>query len=45
MSIATERSRRSNAGARMAKLLDNEEEDEFYKSAYGGFEEVKNLRI
>ena len=34
------RERRSNAGAKMAKLLDNEEEDDFYKSTYGGFNEV-----
>lgn len=39
MSLATSRSRRSNAGAKMAQLLDKEEEDEFYKSAYGGFSE------
>ena len=39
-SLALGRSRRSTAGAKMAKLLDNEEEDEFYKSTYGGFNEV-----
>jgi vacuolar protein sorting-associated protein 72 len=43
MSLATERSRRANAGAKMAKLIDNEEEkDEFYDTAYGGFGEVKS---
>ena len=29
----------------MAKLLDNEEEDEFYKSTYGGFNEVTTCII
>lgn len=37
--LATTRSRRSNAGAQMAKLLEDLQEDEFYKSTYGGFEE------
>jgi len=40
MSLATTREKRSNAGARMSKLIDNEEDTEFYKTAYGGFEEV-----
>ncbi|XP_045767674.1 vacuolar protein sorting-associated protein 72 homolog [Maniola jurtina] len=35
-----QRERRSNAGNRMAKLLDEEEEDDFYKTTYGGFQEV-----
>lgn len=35
--MAAERSRRSNAGSRIAKLLNNEEEDSFYRSLYGGF--------
>ncbi|CAG9836880.1 unnamed protein product [Diabrotica balteata] len=37
-----QRERRNNAGNRMAKLLDEEEEcqDEFYKQNYGGFEET-----
>ena len=40
MSLATGRERRQNAGAKMTKLLNEEEdEDEFYKTAYGGFEE------
>lgn len=34
------RERRANAGSKMAKLLNEEEEDEFYKTTYGGFEEV-----
>ncbi|XP_014211194.1 vacuolar protein sorting-associated protein 72 homolog [Copidosoma floridanum] len=39
--MASERTRRSNAGQRMAKLLNEEEEDEFYKTTYGGFEEAE----
>ncbi|OWR51759.1 hypothetical protein KGM_210685 [Danaus plexippus plexippus] len=35
-----QRERRSNAGNRMAKLLDEEEEDDFYKTTYGGFTEA-----
>ncbi|XP_026313599.1 vacuolar protein sorting-associated protein 72 homolog [Hyposmocoma kahamanoa] len=38
------RERRSNAGNRMAKLLDDEEEDDFYKTTYGGFQEVEEDR-
>lgn len=38
------RERRSNAGNRMAKLLDDEEEDDFYKTTYGGFQEVDEDR-
>ncbi|KAG7309728.1 hypothetical protein JYU34_004220 [Plutella xylostella] len=34
------RERRVNAGNRMSKLLDEEEEDDFYKTTYGGFEEM-----
>ncbi|XP_018574721.1 vacuolar protein sorting-associated protein 72 homolog [Anoplophora glabripennis] len=39
-----QRDRRANAGNRMAKLLDEEEEcqDEFYKQNYGGFEETES---
>ncbi|KAG6463343.1 vacuolar protein sorting-associated protein 72 homolog [Manduca sexta] len=40
----SQRERRSNAGNRMAKLLDEEEEDDFYKTTYGGFEEVEEDR-
>lgn len=39
MPIAVDRERRSNAGSRMAKLLNEEEEDEFYLNTYGGFTE------
>ncbi|XP_027197071.2 vacuolar protein sorting-associated protein YL-1 [Dermatophagoides pteronyssinus] len=41
-SLASTRERRSNAGANMSKLLDKEEEDEFYKTQYGGFDEAEN---
>ncbi|XP_051526719.1 vacuolar protein sorting-associated protein 72 homolog [Myxocyprinus asiaticus] len=37
MSLANFREQRSTAGNRMSKLLDAEEEDEFYKTTYGGF--------
>jgi len=37
--MAAKRSRRDNAGAKMAGLLDKEEEDDFYKTTYGGFSE------
>jgi len=38
--MAASRSRREHAGAKMSGLLDKEEEDEFYKTTYGGFEDV-----
>ncbi|XP_058467855.1 vacuolar protein sorting-associated protein 72 homolog [Malaya genurostris] len=38
--MAANRERRANAGNRIAKLLDDEEEDEFYKTSYGGFNET-----
>ncbi|XP_063052322.1 vacuolar protein sorting-associated protein 72 homolog [Engraulis encrasicolus] len=37
MSLASSREQRKTAGNRMSKLLDVEEEDEFYKTTYGGF--------
>ncbi|XP_019622954.1 PREDICTED: vacuolar protein sorting-associated protein 72 homolog [Branchiostoma belcheri] len=37
--MAAERSRRVNAGAKMTKLLADEQEDEFYQTTYGGFTE------
>lgn len=37
--MAANRARRVNAGVRIGKLLDDEEEDEFYKTSYGGFED------
>ncbi|XP_005996545.1 vacuolar protein sorting-associated protein 72 homolog [Latimeria chalumnae] len=39
MSLAEARVPRKTAGNRMSKLLDAEEEDEFYKTTYGGFQE------
>ncbi|XP_063371143.1 vacuolar protein sorting-associated protein 72 homolog [Cydia amplana] len=36
-----QREKRANAGNRMAKLLDDEEEDDFYKTTYGGFQETE----
>ncbi|XP_017890821.1 vacuolar protein sorting-associated protein 72 homolog [Ceratina calcarata] len=39
--MALTRERRANAGSKMAKLLNEEEEDDFYKTTYGGFEEVE----
>lgn len=42
MALAVSRERRGNAGNRMAKLLDEEDEDDFYKTTYGGFNEAEN---
>ncbi|XP_058806864.1 vacuolar protein sorting-associated protein 72 homolog [Phymastichus coffea] len=39
--MASARPRRANAGNKMARLLNEEEEDEFYKTTYGGFEETE----
>ncbi|XP_015603316.1 vacuolar protein sorting-associated protein 72 homolog [Cephus cinctus] len=39
--MASSRERRFNAGNKMAKLLNEEEDDDFYKTTYGGFEEVE----
>ncbi|XP_029437412.1 vacuolar protein sorting-associated protein 72 homolog [Rhinatrema bivittatum] len=39
MSLAESRAPRKTAGNRMSKLLDAEEEDEFYQTTYGGFQE------
>ncbi|RWS24296.1 vacuolar protein sorting-associated protein 72-like protein, partial [Leptotrombidium deliense] len=41
MSLSKDREKRANAGNKMAKLLDNEE-DEFYKTTYGGFFEEED---
>ena len=38
--MAASRSRRDHAGAKMSGLLDKEEEDDFYKTTYGGFDDV-----
>ncbi|XP_065154270.1 vacuolar protein sorting-associated protein 72 homolog [Paramisgurnus dabryanus] len=37
MSLAFSRAPRKTAGNRMSRLLDAEEEDDFYKTTYGGF--------
>lgn len=39
--MAATRQRRMNAGNKMTRLLNEEEEDEFYKTTYGGFDEVE----
>lgn len=38
--MASSRPKRRNAGNKMAKLLDEEEVDEFYSTTYGGFDEA-----
>ena len=39
--MASDRQRRVNAGRNISKLLEQEEmKDEFYSTAYGGFEEA-----
>lgn len=40
--MAAARERRATAGNRMSQLLEAEEEDDFYKTTYGGFEEEEN---
>lgn len=40
--MASSRSRRDNAGSKMASLLNSMEADDFYKETYGGFEEEEN---
>lgn len=42
--LAKTRERRSNAGSRMAQMLDKEEDD-FYKSTYGGFFEEEDDQV
>lgn len=39
--MALSRERRTNAGNKMARLLNEEEEDDFYKTTYGGFDEIE----
>lgn len=39
--MAATREKRANAGTKMARLLNEEEEDDFYKTTYGGFDEVE----
>ncbi|XP_037944676.1 vacuolar protein sorting-associated protein 72 homolog [Teleopsis dalmanni] len=40
--MAAARSRRANAGHKIAQLLEEEGEDEFYKTSYGGFNEEED---
>lgn len=42
--MASERPKRTNAGNRMAELIEGKEveKDEFYEEAYGGFNETKD---
>uniref|UniRef100_A0A336LQD5 Vacuolar protein sorting-associated protein 72 homolog n=1 Tax=Culicoides sonorensis TaxID=179676 RepID=A0A336LQD5_CULSO len=42
--MAATREKRSTAGNRMARLLDEEEVDEFYQETYGGFTETNDDR-
>jgi len=42
--MAANRERRRNAGNKMSTLLDEEEEDDFYRISYGGFTETHNDR-
>jgi vacuolar protein sorting-associated protein 72 len=42
MSLGKNRERRSGAGARMARLINEEDEDEFYATTYGGFGEEED---
>ncbi|XP_038058600.1 vacuolar protein sorting-associated protein 72 homolog [Patiria miniata] len=39
MALALTREKRVTAGNRMSRMLQEEEQDEFYKTTYGGFEE------
>ncbi|XP_033624462.1 vacuolar protein sorting-associated protein 72 homolog [Asterias rubens] len=39
MALALTRDKRFNAGNRMSRMLQEEEQDDFYKTTYGGFEE------
>ena len=45
MNLVGGREPRKTAGNRMSKLLDAEEEDEFYKTTYGGFNDVSNHTV
>lgn len=40
--MAATREKRGNAGNRLARLLNEEEEDEFYQTTYGGFQDLEN---
>ena len=47
MSLVTERERRQTAGNRLKRLLEQQEdqEDEFYGTAYGGFLDVSQRLV
>lgn len=45
MNLVGGREPRKTAGNRMSKLLDAEEEDDFYKTTYGGFNEVSGKEM
>lgn len=40
--MAASRERRANAGNRISNLLNEEEEEEIYKTLYGGFQEIED---
>ena len=40
--MAVNRERRSNAGNRLSRLIEDEEEDDFYKNTYGGFNDEED---
>lgn len=40
--MAATRERRATAGNRISKLLNEEEEEDIYKTLYGGFQEVED---
>lgn len=42
--MAATRERRANAGNRISNLLNDEEEEEIYKTLYGGFNEIEDDR-
>lgn len=43
--MAATRDKRSNAGSKMSTLLEAEEEDDFYKTTYGGFNEEEDDKV
>ncbi|OWF36321.1 vacuolar protein sorting-associated protein 72 homolog [Mizuhopecten yessoensis] len=43
--MAATRERRATAGNKMGRMLDAEEEDDFYKTTYGGFNEEEDDKV
>ncbi|XP_060066882.1 vacuolar protein sorting-associated protein 72 homolog [Ylistrum balloti] len=43
--MAATRERRANAGNKMGRMLEAEEEDDFYKTTYGGFDEEEGDQV